>query len=82
MIRLSTITLAAPSRAAAEKRKPDAEKILAELKGKEKDYAAFGLEARAKSEDPSKQSDGDLRFLSKDQIEDRYGEEVANAGAR
>jgi peptidyl-prolyl cis-trans isomerase C len=80
MIRLGAIFLAAPDAASKVKRKPEAQKLLVELKAKAKDFSAFGTTARAKSDDAaSKAVDGDLKYLSGQQLADQYGKEVATA---
>lgn len=55
--------------------------ILAEVRAKEaRDPFAFAAVARAKSEDPETRAvDGDLRFLSRDELAQRWGNEVAAA---
>ena len=76
MVRLSAIVLNGDA-----KRKSEAEGIAKELKAKANDYSAFGVMVGKKSEDPeTKAVQGDLRFLSKQQLTERYGAEVAEAG--
>ena len=81
MVRLSAIVLNAKDAGEASKRKAEAEGIAKELKAKSNDYSAFGVMVGKKSEDPAtKAVQGDLRFLSKQQLTERYGAEVAEAG--
>jgi peptidyl-prolyl cis-trans isomerase C len=81
MVRLSAIVLNAPSADAAKKRKGEADAMVKDLKAKSTDFSAFGAMVAKKSEDAAtKQVQGDLRFLSKDQLTERYGAEVASAG--
>ena len=81
MVRLSAIVLNAKDAAEAGKRKAEAEGIAKELKAKANDYSAFGAMVGKKSEDAAtKAVQGDLRFLSKQQLTERYGAEVADAG--
>lgn len=71
MVRLAVIQLSD---------KKAAEALAKELKAKSGDYSAFGQAVAAKSEDTeTKGSQGDLHFLSKQQLTDRYGEAAANA---
>lgn len=81
MVRLSAIVLQAKDLAEAKKRKGEAEAILKDLQAHANDYSYFGAMVARKSEDAAtKQTQGDLRFLSKQQLADKYGPEVAEAG--
>lgn len=74
MTRLSHIGFSKEHRADAEAALTEA-KALAPM-----DYAAFGKLARERSEDPkTKVLDGDLRFLSDEELSTQLGPEVANA---
>lgn len=58
-----------------------AEALAKELRAKQSDYSAFGQAVAARSEDKeTKNSQGDLHFLSRQQLTDRYGEAAAKAG--
>jgi peptidyl-prolyl cis-trans isomerase C len=71
MVRLSVIQLSDAKAAAA---------LAKELRAKPNDYSAFGQAVAARSEDTAtKASQGDLHFLSRQQLTDRYGEVAATA---
>lgn len=81
MVRLSAIVLNAKDEAEAQKRKAEAQGLLSELKAHANDYSSFGAMVARTSEDPAtKQVQGDLRFLSKQQLTEKYGAAVAEAG--
>ena len=67
----------------SKERRPKAEAVLAEARAlAPMDYAAFGRLAREHSEDPgTKALDGDLRFLSDEELTTRLGPEVTAAAA-
>ncbi len=74
MVRLSHVFVAAPNRQLAEQVQ---EKAAA---APPMDYQAFALLVRAHSEEPrSKPLDGDLRYLSEDELSTQYGAAVAEA---
>jgi PPIC-type PPIASE domain len=80
--RVSTVFLAIPDNDAAKLKAQmaKAEKLLAQAqKLKADDFVAFGLLAKANSEDPSKAMEGDLRALTALELNSRYGADVANA---
>lgn len=76
MTRLAHISFSKDHRALAEE-------VLAQAKALPVlDAAAFGKLAREKSEDPrTKELDGDLRYLSDEEITTQYGPELTAAGA-
>jgi peptidyl-prolyl cis-trans isomerase C len=67
----------------AKERRAEAEAVLAEAKALPPlDAAAFGKLARQHSDDPvTKELDGDLRFLSDEELSSRLGPELAAAAA-
>jgi peptidyl-prolyl cis-trans isomerase C len=67
----------------SKERREKAEAVLAEAKAlAPMDYAAFGKLAREHSEDPATRAlDGDLRFLSDDELSARLGPEVTKVAA-
>ena len=80
MLRLSAIVLQATSEPAAAKREAEAAALVKQLRAHASDYSAFGAMVAQKSEDPgTKAMHGDLRFVSKDQLTQRFGPEVATA---
>lgn len=76
MTRLSHIFFTPASRAKAEE-------VLGQVKALAPlDYAAFGKLAREHSEDPrTKELEGDLRFLSDEELAKQYGPELVQAAA-
>ncbi|HLL53225.1 MAG TPA: peptidyl-prolyl cis-trans isomerase [Myxococcaceae bacterium] len=85
MIRMFQIFLAAPAddASARKAKKQQAEALLARAKALDPmDFAAFGKLAREQSEEPrTKPLDGDMRYLSRAELETQYGQEVAATGA-
>src|SRR5262249_12095372 len=80
--RLSQVFLKAETDAERRRRLPEAQAILARAKAlPATDFAGFGRMARELSEDPqSKALDGDTRFLTYEELSERYGAAVATAG--
>jgi peptidyl-prolyl cis-trans isomerase C len=82
-IRGAIIFLSAPAGDAAlrDRKRATANEILAVIREKEpKDPLAFAAVARVKSEDAeSRAIDGDMRFLSKDELAKRWGPQIAAA---
>jgi peptidyl-prolyl cis-trans isomerase C len=85
-VRLADIFFAAPPENGAErqKKKALAEEVLAKIKGnKPVDTQAFVAQVRQYSEDAAtKAQDGDMRFLSEDELKSRYGPELVAAAAQ
>jgi peptidyl-prolyl cis-trans isomerase C len=84
MVRLVHIFLAAPDEALARvAKKAKADELLTRAKGLNPlDFAAFGQLARESSEEPrTKPLDGDMRFLSTQELTEQYGAPVAAAAA-
>jgi|GEM_PF-245544 len=81
--RLSNIFFAASDPAAKSKKKALAEEVLGKAKGKAPtDSAGFIALVREYSEDPkTKPLEGDMRFLTSDELKNQYGAEVASAAA-
>jgi parvulin-like peptidyl-prolyl isomerase len=81
-VRLSQIVRYVDTEAEREKARALLEKILADvIEGQKKnDYTRFNAAAREHSEDEAtKLGGGDLQFLTREQLAERYGQEVADA---
>lgn len=78
-VRLSHIFFSAPKGDPSRNRiRAEAERALAELRGKDRD--AFSELARKRSDDErSKRAGGDLSFRTRDELKEMWGEEFANA---
>jgi peptidyl-prolyl cis-trans isomerase C len=83
MTRLSHVFLAAASPADRTRRKPEAEQLLHKAKALHPmDFAAFGKIARESSEEPrTKPLDGDMRYLSTEELKTQYGVQVVETAA-
>lgn len=78
-VRLSHVFFSAPKGDPSRNRiRAEAERALAELRGKDRD--AFSELARKRSDDErSKRAGGDLSFRTRDELKEMWGEEFANA---
>jgi peptidyl-prolyl cis-trans isomerase C len=83
MLRLSHIFLAAATPEDRARRRPEAEALLAKAKAlAPMDFNGFGRLARESSEEPrTKPLEGDMRYLSVDELKAQYGAPVAEAAA-
>lgn len=83
MVRLSHIFFAAPAsdEAARAAKKKQAEDVLARAKALPPlDYQSFGVLVRESSEEPrTKPLDGDMRYLSPEELSSQYGSELVKA---
>lgn len=86
MVRLAHVFLQGPKEdpAAREAAKKKADEVLAKARGLQPlDYQGFGQLVREHSEEPkTKPLDGDLRFLSVEELTAQYGAAVAEAAAK